>query len=251
MKRLLELGLICGCMCLCNSVGAVTLQEANGTTSQDNQSAIHYASTTQQYLNDIGVRLLNANRIDKHIVFGLNNSTTYISFVQGKDDVTSSNRNLFQTRKVLVDRDLLNNATCDDEVAALMAHEIAHCLKSYTGVLRGSMHPIVYFFTSKKQNYEADITAVDFMVKAGYNPDEMLTILDKTAGQYRFDIGENALATKRIRNVYQHIQSKYPQYLSSYVSNPYFQNAMKIIKPAEADRNWKYYTNKVKSSKKK
>ena len=30
-----------------------------------------------------------------------------------------------------------------------------------------------------------------------------------------------------------------------------YQNAMKIIKPAEADRNWKYYTNKVKSSKKK
>lgn len=252
MKKLFGLGLICGCMCLCNGAEAVTLQEANGRLLQDSQSVFHYASTTQQYLNDVGVRILNANRIDKHIVFGEDNTISYITTLfPGKDDVTNSTRSLFQTRKVLVDRELLNNATSDDEVAALMSHEIAHCLKSYTGMLRGTFHPLVYFFAAKKQNYEADLVAVDFMVNAGYNPVALITILDKTAGQYRFDIGENGLATKRIRKVYQYIKTNYPQYLPEYATNPYFQNAMKIIAPKETDKNWKYYTNKVKSTKKK
>ncbi len=230
MKRLLGLGLICGCLCLQNCAQAITLQEANGRVAQDKISEIHYASTAQQYLNDIGIKILNANNIDKHIIFGLDNSIVLLPTTKQNDDVTKSDRYLFKSRKVLIKQDLLNHASCDDEVAALTAHEIAHCLESYKGILRGSFHSISYSNSAKKQNTQADLAAVDLLANAGYNPVALITILNKTAGQYRFEIfGEYPLATKRIENVYDYIQSKYPQYLPAYASNPYFQNAMKLI----------------------
>lgn len=251
MKNLLGIGLICGCLFLTNPVQAVTLQQANGLNSSDNISVVTYDYLTQQYLNDIGIKILNANNIEKHIIFGpvKNNSDFALSnytFWGIKDDVTSSNRTLFKNRKVEVSRELLNNATSDDEVAALMSHEIAHCLKSYTGMFRGSFHGFTYMLTAKKQNYNADIIAVELMVKAGYNPVALITILDKTAGQYRFDIGENALTTKRIRKINEYIKKYYPNYISDYTSNPYYKNAMLIIQPAGKNQNWKYYTKKIK-----
>lgn len=247
MKKLLGIGLILGCMSVCNSAQAVTLQEILGL-NQGSQSIVHYQALNQRYINDMGVKILNANAIDKHIIFGLDTPMNY-TFWGVKDDVTDSHRTLFMNRKVVISSTLLNNATSDDEVAALMSHEIAHCLKSYTGILRGSFHGLVYTFTAKKQNYDADITAVNLMAKAGYNPVALITILDKTAGQYRFDIGENGLTTKRIRKVYEYIRSEYPQYLAAYSSNPYFKNAMNIIKPSETDRNFKYYADKAKKKK--
>lgn len=250
MKRLLGIGLMCGFLLACNTVYATSLTHANGTAGQNQLS---YQAYTQQYLNEIGFRILNANSINKHIIFNTSNNAGLFMGMRNrsiwgvKDDVTDSNRTLFKNRSVVVYPELLDNATNDDEVAALISHEIAHCLKSYTGILRGSFHGIVYAFTAKRQNYEADLTAVNLMAKAGYNPVALITILNKTAGQYRFDIGENGLTTKRIRKINEYIKVNYPQYVSAYATNPYYKNAINIIAPAEQEKNIK---NVVKKSKK-
>lgn len=250
MRKLLGIGLVCGCLMLCNNVQATTLAQATGTAGQNQ---LNYQVHAQQYLNEIGFKILNANNIDKHIIFSVaKNGSLFTSLTRNrsiwgiKDDVTDSNRTLFKNRSVVVYSDLLDNANSNDEVAALISHEIAHCLKSYTGLLRGSSHGLVYIFTAKKQNYEADLTAVDLMAKAGYNPVALITILNKTAGQYRFDIGENGLTTKRIRKINEYIKTQYPQYISAYASNPYYQNALKIIAPAEQEKNFKDMVKKDK-----
>ncbi|MCR5262083.1 MAG: M48 family metalloprotease [Candidatus Gastranaerophilales bacterium] len=251
MKKLLGLGLVLGCMFAANASNAetyYTIKDVNKAIGPNTQSVINYRNISQQYVNGIGIRLLNANKIDRHIVFGISTPLNYT--IWGiKDDVTDSKRYLYQNRKVFISVELLNQATNDDEVAALVAHEIAHCLQSYTGKLRGSFHALVYTFTAKKQNYNADIAAIDMLAKAGFNPVGLVTILDKTAGQYRFDIGENALTTKRIRNAIQYIDANYPEYFKPYMQNPYFQNALLIIQPEEIDHNFKYYINKVKNVK--
>lgn len=252
MKKLLGLGLVCGCLLLGSMAQSVTLQEAS------NAAGVHDTKTVQHYLSDMGVKILNASNIDKHVIFGYD-SSPYLDFfgynfgyskmkyhfLWGyKDDVTYSNRYLFQNRKVIAGAELFEHATSDDEVAAMVSHEIAHCLKSYTGILRGSLHALVYTFTAKKQNYDADLVAVELMAKAGYNPVALITILDKAFGQYRFDIGENALTTKRIRKINNYIKEKYPQYIASYASNPYYKNALLIIAPMEQEKNWRSFTKK-------
>ena len=213
-----------------NATTYYTVKDANATlgNGRDNQSIVHYNTVTQQYLDALGVKILNANKIDKHIIFGTGTPLNYTIWGV-KDDVTDSRRDLYQNRKVIVSRDLLSHATSDDEVAALVAHEIAHCLESYKGILRGSFHGLVYTVTARKHNRNADFTAIDLLANAGFNPVGLITILDKTAGQYRFDIGENILTTKRIRRAYDYISQKYPESIKQYQNNPFFQNALLIM----------------------
>lgn len=234
MKKFLGIAMLAGCVFMANAANAetyYTVKDANATLKgEEANSIVNYNTVTQQYLDYLGVKILNANKIDKHIIFGTGSPLNY-SIWGVKDDVTDSNRDLYQNRKVIVSKNLLAHATSDDEVAALVAHEIAHCLQSYKGPLRGSFHGIVYTVTARKQNRDADFTAMDLLANAGYNPVGLITILDKTAGQYRFDIGENILTTKRIYRAYNYIESKYPQFLKEYQNNPFFQNALLIMQP--------------------
>ncbi|MCQ2739716.1 MAG: M48 family metalloprotease [bacterium] len=244
-KKFLGIGLLCALSCTCSLVNATTLQQVNGNPAT--AQSITYTCPAYQYVDEIGFKILNANQIDKHIIFGVYSPKQYSPYLIN-DDVTVSYRTLYLNRRVLISDQLLAHVTSDDEVAALISHEIAHCLKSYTGVLRGSLHGLVYAFTAKKQNYDADKLAIELMAHAGYNPNALITILTKTAGQYRFDIGENPLTTKRIREINNYIQSAYPNTVNAYANNQVYKNAMTIIKPAEKNQNWKYYTQKVKDT---
>lgn len=233
MKKVLGISMLLGMLLTANTAYSATyytVKDANATlgSGKDNQSIVHYNTVTLQYLDNLGVKILNANKIDKHIIFGTGRIVNY-NIYGVNDDVTTSNRTLYRNRKVVVSKDLLSHAENDDEVAALVAHEIAHCLESYNGALRGSFHGLVYTFTARKQNRNADMTAIDLLVNAGFNPVGLITILDKTAGQYRFDIGENILTTKRIRRVYDYIKEYYPNCIKEYENNPFFQNALLIM----------------------
>ena len=72
-----------------------------------------------------------------------------------------------------------------------------------------------------------DIKAVDYMVKAGYNPVALITVYNKTLAQTRYEWCHfYPLTTKRMVNIYEHIYKKYPQYLTNnaYENNVYYKN---------------------------
>ena len=115
----------------------------------------------------------------------------------------------------------------DDEIAAMLAREIATVMKSYSGMWGGTIDAIQVALSSKKFETVADKRAVDYMVKAGYNPLALIVYINKTCPQKRQDvIARHNLTSKRLARIYEYITYKYPEYLqdNEYINNQYYQN---------------------------
>lgn len=172
----------------------------------------------QEKINQIGFRLLNANRIEKRTIFEFNSR-------KAVNAVTVSG--LGYGRKVVVYRGIIPYLDNEDEIAAILAHEISHIVDSYDGILRGSFSGLGYAFAPKKYELKADKRAVDYMVKAGYNPVGLIIALNKMSAQYRFDmLSTHPLTSKRLVTIYEYIYKKYPTFLANnkYQNNIYYQN---------------------------
>ena len=79
----------------------------------------------------------------------------------------------------------------------------------------------------KKYELVFDKLAVDYMVKAGYNPIGLITFLNKSCPQARQDkFSTKNLTSKRLAYIYERIYTKYPSFLTnnSYQYNDYYQN---------------------------
>ncbi len=59
------------------------------------------------------------------------------------------------------------------------------------------------------------------MVRAGYNPVAMITLVNKSYPQKRGDSLTSNVTSKRLAKIYEHICIKYPYYL---VNNEYYHN---------------------------
>ena len=130
-------------------------------------------------------------------------------------------------RQVVVYGELYKNISDDNELAGMLAREIALVIKSYKGMWGGRIDAFQIALSSKKFEVFADKRAVDFMVRAGYNPIGLITYIHKTCPQKRSDkISRNNLTSKRLAIIYEYITYKYPQFLENneYEDNKYYQN---------------------------
>lgn len=168
-----------------------------------------------QKLDEIGFTILNANGITKRMVFDFDTHNV-------KNAVTHSSN-----RQIVFYKGLMNKMQTDDEIAAVLAHEISHGVDSYNGILRGTFSDWSYVFQPKKYEYKADKRAVDYMVNAGYNPVALIVMMSKCFTQNRFDWHRtHPLSTRRMMEVYEYIYKKYPEFLANntYKNNLYYQN---------------------------
>ena len=197
MKRLLLLlflGLVLG---FCPSAEAYEFEVINNEA----------AAKVQDHVSRIGFRILNANAIDKRMVF-------YYDTTKTVNAVTT-----YRDRQIIFYRGLYNMVKTDDEIAAVLSHEISHAIDGYNGIFRGYFSYIPIVFNPKKYEYKSDKRAIDYMVKAGYHPAAMIVMMNKAFPQERFDwCGTHPLASRRMMEVYAYIYKKYPEYL---VNNPY------------------------------
>lgn len=169
-------------------------------------------------IDNIAADLLNFNKITKRIVFVYNNEDKK-SILDIADELTK--------RQVIVYKDEYTSIENDDELAAMLAREISIAMKSYSGMWGGRIDSIQVALGSKKFQKVADKRAVDYMVKAGYNPLALITYINKTCPQKRTDlISRSNLTSKRLALIYEYLTFKYPQYLedNEYINNKYYQN---------------------------
>ncbi len=170
----------------------------------------------QKYLSNIGFKILNSNRIDKRIVFYYNYENKNINACARYYD-----------KAIFLDKGITPFLESDDEYAAILSHEISHLIDSYEAPCNGAFYPLLVTLAPKKYEIKADKRAVDYMVKAGYNPLAIIVVFNKTFGQLSSDSGlSHPLTSKRMAYLYEYIYKKYPIYLANneYKNNIYYQN---------------------------
>ena len=99
--------------------------------------------------------------------------------------------------------------------------------RTYDGIGNGWLTAVQIKAAPKKFETVADKRAVDFMVKAGYNPVALITFINKAFPQHYQDfISNKNLTSKRLALIYEYIYTKYPYYLANneYLENPHYQN---------------------------
>lgn len=170
----------------------------------------------QKRINEIGFRILNANMLDKHIVFSYNS----------KEALVKTDSSVLK-RKIAIYGSDLKHAETDDEIAALLAREISNSRKTFDGSMGGVISSFQVKAAPKKYELVADKRAVDYLVKAGYNPLGLITFINKAYPQARQDkISKRNLTSKRLMYIYERIYFEYPYFLvnNTYLENEYYQN---------------------------
>ena len=190
----------------------------------------------QNRISSIGFRLLNSNGIEKRTVFDYDKKDTKNAYSRYAD------------RQIVLYKGLYYRLNSDDEIAAVLAHEISHSVDSYDGILRGFFS--CFSFDSKKNEYKADKRGVDYMVHAGYHPIAMIVVMSKCFPQERYDwYSTHPLTTKRMMAVYEYIYKKYPEYLvnNPYKDNIYYQNFLLTSKENRSKLKDKIESNSKQS----
>lgn len=166
----------------------------------------------QNQINNLGTKILNANKIDKRIIFVYDKNEKK-SLLKTAENVTSRQIIMYES-----DFKFISN---EDEAAAFIAREILTAVKSYRGPWNGGLSAVQVKAAPKKYEIISDKTAVDYMVQAGYDPIGLITFIHKSCPQKRFDRFSNRnLTSKRLANIYEYIYTKYPYYLAN---NKYFE----------------------------
>lgn len=170
------------------------------------------------------------NRIGKSLL-AKNNLPTQIKFKVIQTDEINAFANV--DKEICVYTGLLKFVDSDSELAAVIAHEIGHIVNNHvtkqnvintvtsTAIYNANINAaykvganaannMTMLKMSRSAEYEADITGADLMVKAGYNPLAMVSVLYKISGNYVDIISTHPSGDKRTMNVYDYICYTYP-----------------------------------------
>ena len=228
-----------------SSVFAATTTTTNGTSSTNWDS-----KASLERVNKIGKQLLTKNNLPQNITFT----------VSDEDDV---NAYADINKEVHVYRGLLNYVDYDHELAGVVAHEMGHiinghCAKqtllnaainsisnnmaSNTKTTAGNIavaagNQLATTKISRNDEFEADLTGVDLMVKAGYNPLAMISVLNKITGNYIDVLETHPSGEKRLMNIYNYVAYNYPQYTKEVYNTESYKKALTMINANLEERN--------------
>ena len=191
-------------------------------------------------VNKVGYTLLNANRIPHKMIFSVKTSKSPNAYTYYVDN------------EIVVTNSLLETIANEDELAAILAHEISHGVDYRQGVFKGYFTYLSNNLSPKKYEYKADKRAVDYMVKAGYNPVALIVVLNTIAPQSRYDwCLSHPLTSRRMATIYEYIYAKYPQYLvqNEYKDNLVYQNFLLTSRENRAKLEQKIKNNSTRKVK--
>lgn len=163
----------------------------------------------QSVVNQTGFKILNANEIEHRMIFRVEKSCC----LKGKID---SKRKI-----VYIPTGIFAQAETDDEAAAVIALQIARCIRTY------EENRADYTEKISPEKYQAytDKRAVDMLVKADYSPLALISYINKVYGVYEVKSKKDGTSV-RLAEIYEYILRKYPQKLDdkTFKENIYYQN---------------------------
>ena len=126
----------------------------------------------QNHINEVGFKILNANKIDVRMIFVYDKETSILNIEP-----------TLRKRQIIAYDKFVRQAANDDELAAFLSREICKGAESHTGFWSGFVNSIQLKAAPKKYELFFDKRAIDFMVTAGYNPLALITYLNKACPQ--------------------------------------------------------------------
>jgi len=190
-------------------------------------------------------------------ILSANNLPTKVTFVFSQEDDVNAYANI--DNEVHVYKGLLDIVETDDELAGVIGHEIGHIVNSHIqkqtiwgtiaqSIVAAIKKPFVskvatgaealsMLKLSRSAEYEADLTGVDLMIGAGYNPQGMLSLLNKIAQNYIDVIQTHPSGNKRLENVYDYINFNYPAKLKPDYNTQSYKQFKAYINTVIAERN--------------
>lgn len=169
----------------------------------------------EQKILDVGNKIININKLNNRIVLRVNRNPKVINAYAS-----------YMDKSVTIFTGILPYFDNDDELAAVVSHEIAHCLDYYEGGIPRWL--VAMKFNSKSYETKADLVGIDLMARAGYNPLASITMGTKALDESFWDdflFWGHPKGSKRTLEDYKYIYVKYPWALKTdMVNNVNFQN---------------------------
>ncbi len=198
-------------------------------------------------VNTIGRALLQKNNLPSQVTFAVIETDEINAYADGNN-------------QICVYTGLLKFVNDDAELAGVIAHEIGHIVNNHvakqsiisviTSTLISNANvnqqlktgaAVAQNLTMKKmsrtEEYEADITAVDLMTKAGYNPLAMVSVLYKIGGNYVDIIQDHPSGDKRTMYLYDYITYTYPEKAKLGYNTESYKQFMNYAQPIVNARN--------------
>lgn len=185
------------------------------------------------------------------------NGLPSVSFQVVNGDI--NNGDVVTSKKILISRDKLKYTGNDNEVAAVISQEIGaivnasasknSLINSVSNSILGNISSEgLYSFANvtqqlalsnmnKKDLMNADITGLDLMINAGYNPLAMIVVLGKMEGSLTDAFKMQPANLERTMNIYDYLSYNYPEKVKAgYACNEY-RNFIAYIQPTIDERN--------------
>ena len=163
-------------------------------------------------------------------------------------------------KQIYVYTGLLKFVNNDAELAGVIAHEIGHIVNNHVAKqnvvntvtstaiynanidyrLKAGMNTannLTMLKMSRSEEYEADITGVDLMTKAGYNPLAMVSVLFKIGGCYKDFTSTHPSGNKRTMYIYDYITYTYPDKAKLGYNTDSYKKFMLYAEPIVKERN--------------
>lgn len=163
-------------------------------------------------------------------------------------------------KQIYVYTGLLKFINNDAELAGVIAHEIGHIVNNHVAKqnvvntvtstaiynanidyrLKAGMNTannLTMLKMSRSEEYEADITGVDLMTKAGYNPLAMVSVLFKIGGCYKDFTSTHPSGDKRTMYIYDYITYTYPDKAKLGYNTDSYKKFMLYAEPIVKERN--------------
>lgn len=197
------------------------------------------------------------NKIGKALL-SKSNLPTQITFKVIETDEINAFANV--DKEICVYTGLLKFVQNDAELAAVISHEIGHIVNNHvakqnvintvtsTAIYNANVNAaykiganaannLTMLKMSRTDEYEADITGTDLMVKAGYNPLAMVSVLYKISGNYNDILSTHPSGDKRTMNIYDYICYTYPAKAKLGYTSDSYKKFMEYASPIVKARN--------------
>ena len=215
------------------------LQANAATTTTTNWDS----TAAQKKLNNIAYKLIKANNLPDGI-----------SIKVSAEEEANAYANI--NKEIYIYKGMLNYATTDEEIAAVISHEMGHIINGHNAkqtILNGiianltgdssksvgaaAVQELSSAKLSRKDEFEADLSGVDLLVKAGYNPLAMISVLNKICGNYIDIISTHPSGEKRLMNVYDYVSYNYPDWAKKGYNSDSYKKAYALISLNVEERN--------------